>query len=268
MAIKTHVHRVPTHRKNLDDRTRDVMSFKDVHDVISKIAVEMITRLRQEGYGAWLCDNFSGSCSRYVKAIAFGEDGSVREHTTRISDHPPKKKNFNFYIDVYGYLHADLRLVLNFHCSRRLSGGVTECIIGSSKSSSQKVAIELSTQDLSEFCFEYRVDCWKVKADRAVAAVTEELGSRKITMLPPDQLERAYPPGLSVKGKIVAPFKGGFMVDLGDTTAFLPGSLVELRPVRHASSQIGRTLLFEVVRIDHRHGNVVVSPCATLEGKS
>ena len=267
MAIKTLVHRVLTHRKNLDDRNRDAMSFKDVDDVINEIAVEMITRLRQEGYGAWLCDNFSGSCSRYVKAIAFGEDGSVREHTTRISDHPPKKRNFNFYIDVYGYLNADLRLVLYPHSSRRLSGGVTECI-GSSKSSSQEVMIELSAQDRSEFCVECRVDCWKAKTDRAVATVTEELGSRKITMLPPDQLERAYPPGLRVKGKIVTPFKGGFMVDLGDTTAFLPGSLVELRSVRHAGSQIGRTLLFEVVRIDHRHGNVVVSLCAILEGKS
>jgi small subunit ribosomal protein S1 len=61
--------------------------------------------------------------------------------------------------------------------------------------------------------------------------------------------------------------KGGFTVDIGDIRAFLPGSLVDVRPVRDAAYLEGKELEFKVIKLDRRRNNVVVSRRAVVESE-
>ncbi len=79
------------------------------------------------------------------------------------------------------------------------------------------------------------------------------------------QLEEAFEAGKIVKGRITGKVKGGFTVDLGQIRAFLPGSLVDIRPVRDTSYLEGKELEFKVIKLDPRRNNVVVSRRAVLE---
>ena len=63
-----------------------------------------------------------------------------------------------------------------------------------------------------------------------------------------DSLEKAFEDGDTVKGMINGKVKGGFTVDLGDIRAFLPGSLVDVRPVRDTSYLEGKELEFKVIK--------------------
>jgi len=78
-------------------------------------------------------------------------------------------------------------------------------------------------------------------------------------------LEDAYDKGEAVKGQISGKVKGGFTVDLGHIRAFLPGSLVDIRPVRDTTYLEGRDLEFKVIKLDPRRNNVVVSRRAVVE---
>ncbi len=78
-------------------------------------------------------------------------------------------------------------------------------------------------------------------------------------------LEEAFEAGKIVKGRISGKVKGGFTVDLGQIRAFLPGSLVDIRPVRDTSYLEGKELEFKVIKLDARRNNVVVSRRAVLE---
>nr|VFK28202.1 MAG: small subunit ribosomal protein S1 [Candidatus Kentron sp. MB]VFK32357.1 MAG: small subunit ribosomal protein S1 [Candidatus Kentron sp. MB]VFK75849.1 MAG: small subunit ribosomal protein S1 [Candidatus Kentron sp. MB] len=82
------------------------------------------------------------------------------------------------------------------------------------------------------------------------------------------RLEDAYENAESVTGIINDKVKGGFTVDIDDVRAFLPGSLVDVRPVRDTSYLEGKPLEFKVIKLDRRRNNVVVSRRAVVEEES
>ncbi len=79
------------------------------------------------------------------------------------------------------------------------------------------------------------------------------------------QLEKAHEADEIVIGRINGKVKGGFTVELSDIRAFLPGSLVDVRPVRDTSYLEGKDLEFKVIKLDRRRNNVVVSRRAVVE---
>ncbi|MEW5756859.1 MAG: 30S ribosomal protein S1 [Pseudomonadota bacterium] len=82
------------------------------------------------------------------------------------------------------------------------------------------------------------------------------------------RLEKACESGEIVQGVITGRVKGGFTVELGDIRAFLPGSLVDVRPVRDPSYLEGKDLEFKVIKLDRKRNNVVVSRRAVVESES
>jgi small subunit ribosomal protein S1 len=79
-----------------------------------------------------------------------------------------------------------------------------------------------------------------------------------------EELERLYKEEKSIEGKILSRIKGGMMVDIG-VKAFLPGSQIDLHPVRDLDSLVGKTFPLKIIKINHRRGNVVVSRRVLLE---
>jgi small subunit ribosomal protein S1 len=79
------------------------------------------------------------------------------------------------------------------------------------------------------------------------------------------KLEKAFEAGEVVHGQLSGKVKGGFTVDIADVRAFLPGSLVDVRPVRDPSYLEGKELEFKVIKLDRRRNNVVVSRRAVVE---
>jgi small subunit ribosomal protein S1 len=79
------------------------------------------------------------------------------------------------------------------------------------------------------------------------------------------RLEKAYENGDIVKGVISGKVKGGFTVDIEEIRAFLPGSLVDVRPVRDPVFLEGKELEFKLIKLDQRRNNVVVSRRAVVE---
>jgi len=82
------------------------------------------------------------------------------------------------------------------------------------------------------------------------------------------RLEGAYDADETVTGRIVDKVKGGFTVDLSHIRAFLPGSLVDVRPVRDPSYLEGKDLEFKVIKLDRKRNNVVVSRRAVVEAET
>ena len=78
-------------------------------------------------------------------------------------------------------------------------------------------------------------------------------------------LEQAFTDETLVKGLINGKVKGGYTVDIQTIRAFLPGSLVDVRPVRDAVDLEGKTLEFKIIKLDQKRNNVVVSRRAVLE---
>ncbi len=81
------------------------------------------------------------------------------------------------------------------------------------------------------------------------------------------ELERVHESGETVTGTITGKVKGGFTVELEDLRAFLPGSLVDVRPVRDTSYLENKELEFKVIKIDLKRNNVVVSRRAVVESE-
>ena len=80
-----------------------------------------------------------------------------------------------------------------------------------------------------------------------------------------DKLENAFESEDIVQGKISGKVKGGFTVDINDIRAFLPGSLVDVRPVRDPAYLEGKDLDFKIIKLDRKRNNVVVSRRAVVE---
>jgi small subunit ribosomal protein S1 len=79
------------------------------------------------------------------------------------------------------------------------------------------------------------------------------------------QLEKAFTNNERVTGVIFGRVKGGFTVDLSGAVAFLPGSQVDVRPVRDVGPLMGSPQPFQILKMDRRRGNIVVSRRAVLE---
>src|SRR3954467_15166243 len=79
------------------------------------------------------------------------------------------------------------------------------------------------------------------------------------------ELEKALESGETIKGVITGKVKGGLTVMANGIRAFLPGSLVDLRPVKDTTPFEGKTMLFKVIKLDRKRNNVVVSRRAVLE---
>ena len=82
-----------------------------------------------------------------------------------------------------------------------------------------------------------------------------------------DELEEAQQANATVTGKISGKVKGGFTVDIKDVRAFLPGSLVDVRPVRDPVFLEGKELEFKIIKLDRKRNNVVVSRRAVVESE-
>jgi len=80
-----------------------------------------------------------------------------------------------------------------------------------------------------------------------------------------DKLETEHTAGNRVEGVIFGRVKGGFTVDLGGAVAFLPGSQVDIRPVRDVGPLMDLPQPFQILKMDRRRGNIVVSRRAILE---
>jgi small subunit ribosomal protein S1 len=82
-----------------------------------------------------------------------------------------------------------------------------------------------------------------------------------------DKLEGAFEEDNTVEGKISGKVKGGFTVDIQDIRAFLPGSLVDVRPVRDPAYLEGKDLEFKIIKLDRKRNNIVVSRRAVVESE-
>jgi small subunit ribosomal protein S1 len=110
--------------------------------------------------------------------------------------------------------------------------------------------IEVSLDSIEDGFGETRLSREKAKRARAWTKLEEALNNDEI-----------------VVGTIDGKVKGGFTVVLSDIRAFLPGSLVDVRPVRDASYLEGKELEFKIIKLDKRRNNVVVSRRAVVESE-
>ncbi len=102
----------------------------------------------------------------------------------------------------------------------------------------------------------------RVENIRGEAVLSREKARREEAW---DRLEKAYEKEERVDGAIFGRVKGGFTVDLGGAVAFLPGSQVDVRPVRDAGPLMNMIQPFQILKMDRRRGNIVVSRRAILE---
>ncbi len=102
----------------------------------------------------------------------------------------------------------------------------------------------------------------KVEGSRGEALLSREKARREEAW---DRLEKASGKNEKVNGVIFGRVKGGFTVDLGGAIAFLPGSQVDVRPIRDTNSLMNFSQPFQILKMDRRRGNIVVSRRAILE---
>jgi small subunit ribosomal protein S1 len=102
----------------------------------------------------------------------------------------------------------------------------------------------------------------RVENARGEAAISREKARREEAW---DILEKANETEERVEGSIFGRVKGGFTVDLGGAVAFLPGSQIDVRPVRDVGPLMGVLQPFQILKMDRRRGNIVVSRRAVLE---
>ncbi len=82
------------------------------------------------------------------------------------------------------------------------------------------------------------------------------------------ELEKAHEDNAVVIGRIIERVKGGFTVNLDTVRAFLPGSLVDIKPTRDPSYLEGKDLEFKIIKMDQKRNNVVVSRRAVMEAET
>jgi small subunit ribosomal protein S1 len=83
-----------------------------------------------------------------------------------------------------------------------------------------------------------------------------------------DDLEKAFNDGTPIKGRVMERIKGGLRVDIDGIAAFLPGSQVDVRPVRNLDSLRGREIDAKVIKLNRKRSNVVLSRKAVLEERN
>ena len=110
--------------------------------------------------------------------------------------------------------------------------------------------------------------------DVALEAVEDGYGETKLSREKAKRmeawidLEKSFTDAASVMGIITGKVKGGFTVDIQTIRAFLPGSLVDVRPIRDTTHLEGRELEFKVIKLDQKRNNVVVSRRAVIESEN
>lgn len=116
--------------------------------------------------------------------------------------------------------------------------------------------VEVNVGDEVEVAIEAIEDGW------GETRVSREKAKRHKAWL---RLDEAYQAGRAVTGIISGKVKGGFTVEIETIRAFLPGSLVDVRPVRDPSGLEGKELEFKVIKLDQKRNNVVVSRRSVVE---
>ena len=113
-----------------------------------------------------------------------------------------------------------------------------------------------------------------IEVDVALDAVEDGFGETQLSREKAKRheswihLEKAFNDTATVTGCINGKVKGGFTVDVNGIRAFLPGSLVDVRPMRDTSHIEGKELEFKVIKLDQKRNNVVVSRRAVIESES
>ena len=83
-----------------------------------------------------------------------------------------------------------------------------------------------------------------------------------------DDLEKAYNEGTPVKGRVIERIKGGLRIDVDGVAAFLPGSQVDVRPIRNLDSLRGKEIEARVIKLNRKRSNVVLSRKAVIEERN
>ena len=138
------------------------------------------------------------------------------------------------------------------------AGLKSEGVIPESQFMSESGELEVAVGDDVEVVLEAVEDGWgetRLSRDKAKRAKAWT------------RLEAAHDAEEIITGIITGKVKGGFTVELGDIRAFLPGSLVDVRPVRDTSYLEGKELEFKVIKLDQKRNNVVVSRRAVVESE-
>ncbi len=136
------------------------------------------------------------------------------------------------------------------------AGLKSEAVIPASQFRNERGEIEVQIGDHVEVALD------SVEDGHGETRLSRERAKRARTW---EQLEDAFENSKIVKGVISGRVKGGFTVDVDYVRAFLPGSLVDVRPVRDPSYLEGKELEFKVIKLDRRRNNVVVSRRAVVE---
>jgi small subunit ribosomal protein S1 len=136
------------------------------------------------------------------------------------------------------------------------AGLKSEAVIPTSQFRNERGEIEVQVGDDVEVALD------SVEDGQGETRLSRERAKRARTW---EQLEDAFENSKIVKGLISGRVKGGFTVDVDFVRAFLPGSLVDVRPVRDPSYLEGKELEFKVIKLDRRRNNVVVSRRAVVE---
>jgi len=136
------------------------------------------------------------------------------------------------------------------------AGLKSEAVIPTSQFLNDKGELEVSVGDEVEVALD------TVEDGFGETRLSREKAKRSRTWA---RLEEAFQQGSIVTGTISGRVRGGFTVDIDLVRAFLPGSLVDVRPIRDPVALEGQTLEFKVIKLDQRRNNVVVSRRAVVE---
>jgi len=136
------------------------------------------------------------------------------------------------------------------------AGLKSEAVIPTSQFLNDKGELEVSVGDEVEVALD------TVEDGFGETRLSREKAKRSRTWA---RLEEAFEKGSIVTGTISGRVRGGFTVDIDLVRAFLPGSLVDVRPIRDPVALEGQTLEFKVIKLDQRRNNVVVSRRAVVE---
>ena len=136
------------------------------------------------------------------------------------------------------------------------AGLKSEAVIPTSQFKNERGEIEVKIGDDVEVALD------SVEDGSGETRLSREKAKRARTW---ERLETAFEKGEVVSGLINGRVKGGFTVEIDFVRAFLPGSLVDVRPVRDPGYLEGKTLEFKVIKLDQKRNNVVVSRRAVVE---
>jgi small subunit ribosomal protein S1 len=132
-------------------------------------------------------------------------------------------------------------------------GGKSEGVIPVNEFTDEQGQIEVKVGDVFDVLIE------STENENGLISLSKEKADRQ-------KVCNALEEGAVVEGRIVSRIKGGLSVDIG-VNAFLPGSQVDLRPVRNLDKMLGETYSFKIIKLNKRRGNIVLSRRVLLEEK-